>query len=112
MPLLLLAKTSSFDGNVVHAASGERLAISDAVSLIVVAGLILGAAAASLLFPPRNAVTMYLVPGKGAWQWVPWMAKSYESWAQERGLKTAVSLAMFIEPKDRPEGRKKDLNAT
>jgi tellurite resistance protein TerC len=34
---------------------GDRLHISNAVSLLVVAGLILGAAFVSLLFPPRNA---------------------------------------------------------
>jgi len=34
---------------------GDRLHISNAVSLLVVAGLILGAAIVSLLFPPRDA---------------------------------------------------------
>jgi hypothetical protein len=38
------------------------------------------------LFPPTDAATITLVPGRGAQRWTHWLASIYSLWAQKRGL--------------------------
>jgi ATP-dependent Clp protease ATP-binding subunit ClpA len=53
------------------------------------------------LFPPRDKVTLYVCPSKGAWSWVIWLVKSYQAWAEAREVTMTTSVAMYVEPKTR-----------
>ncbi|RKH13980.1 ATP-dependent Clp protease ATP-binding subunit [Corallococcus sp. CA053C] len=59
------------------------------------------------LFPPSRGVTLFLVPGRGAWPHLCMLAKAYEGWAQGQSLSFHRALLRPEESKDPKEGEKK-----
>ena len=43
------------------------------------------------LYPPVNAATLTLVPGRGAQPWATWLLDTYVAWARKRGLQVELA---------------------
>ncbi len=52
------------------------------------------------LYPPVEAATLTLVPGRGAATWADWLARNYASWAHRRGLRHEV---LHLAPKTKEQ---------
>jgi ATP-dependent Clp protease ATP-binding subunit ClpC len=58
------------------------------------------------LYPPVNAATLTLVPGKGAMEWVNWLASVYAAWAKKRALTVEFS---HLAPKSNEQKKADEL---
>ena len=59
------------------------------------------------LFPISRGVTLFLVPGRGAWPHLCLLAKAYEDWAQGQSLSYQRALLLPEEPKESKAGARK-----
>ncbi|MDP1830291.1 MAG: AAA family ATPase [Archangium sp.] len=58
------------------------------------------------LYPPVNAATLTLVPGRGASHWAHWLVSIYGVWAKKRGLTVELS---HLAPKTNEEKKADEL---